>query len=80
MRTSLTLDPHVASLVEQHRQISARTLNETINDLLRLGLIAANQPAAKPIVIKPRAMGLPSGMSYDNIGELLEILDRVEGK
>ena len=80
MRTTLTLDPDVASLVEQHRQISARSLKETINDLLRLGLIAANQPAAKPFVVKPRAMGLPAGMSYDNIGELLEILDRVEGK
>ena len=76
----MTLDPDVASLVEQHSQISARSLKETINDLLRLGLIAANQPAAKPFVVKPRAMGLPAGMSYDNIGELLEILDRVEGK
>ena len=67
MRTTLTLDPDVASLVEQHRQISARSLKETINDLLSF-------------VVKPRAMGLPAGMSYDNIGELLEILDRVEGK
>ena len=33
----------------------------------------------KPFVVKPRAMGLPPGMSYDNIGELLEWLDRLEG-
>ena len=80
MRTTLTLDPDVASLVEQHRQASALSLKQTINDLLRLGLIAAKQLSPKPFVVKPRAMGLPLGMSYDNIGELLESLDRLEGK
>ncbi len=80
MRTTLTLDTDVATLVEQHRQASNQSLKEAINDLLRLGLVAATKPAAKPFIVKPRAMGLPQGMSYDNIGELLETLDRLEGK
>lgn len=80
MRTTLTLDTDVAKLVEQHRKASNQSLKETINDLLRLGLVAAARPAAKPFVVKSRALGLLPGMSYDNIGELLESLDRLEGK
>ena len=76
MRTTLTLDTDVAKLVEQHRKASNQSLKETINDLLRLGLVAA----ARPFVVKSRALGLLPGMSYDNIGKLLESLDRLEGK
>jgi len=39
-----------------------------------------DSPATKPFVVKARAMGLLPGISYDNIGELLESLDRLEGK
>ena len=80
MRTTLTLDPDVANLVEMRRQASNQSLKETVNDLLRLGLVAAARPATKPFVVKSRALGLLPGMSYDNIGELLESLDRMEGK
>ena len=34
----------------------------------------------KRFVVKSRALGLLPGMSYDNIGELLEWLDRLESK
>ena len=77
MRTTLTLDPDVANLVEKHRQASNQSLKETVNDLLRLGLIAAAKPAARPFVVKPRALGLLPGMSYDNIGELIEQIEGV---
>jgi hypothetical protein len=73
---TLSLDPDVATLIERHRQATGRSLRATVNELLRLGLVAA----AKPFEVKPRALGLLPGMSYDNVGELLESLDRLEGK
>jgi len=37
--------------------------------------MAAKQPVQKKFVVKPRAMGLPPGLSYDNIGELLNAIE-----
>ena len=37
--------------------------------------MAAKQPARKKFVVKPLAMGLPPGLSYDNVGELIEALE-----
>ena len=37
--------------------------------------MAAKQPARKKFVVKPLAMGLSPGLSYDNVGELLETLE-----
>jgi hypothetical protein len=37
--------------------------------------MAAKQPVRKKFVVKPSAMGLPPGLSYDNIGELLDAIE-----
>ncbi len=37
--------------------------------------MASKRPVRKKFVVKPRAMGLPPGLSYDNIGELLEAIE-----
>ncbi len=42
---------------------------------MRLGLIASKRPARKKFVVKPLAMGLPPGLSYDNVEELIEALE-----
>jgi hypothetical protein len=48
-----------------------------VNRLIRLGLTAAGKrEKPKPYVVTPRNMGLPPGLSYDSISELLE---EVEG-
>ena len=47
---------------------------ETVNHYLQLGLMAAKQPASKKFVVKPLAMGLPPGLSYDKVGEFFEAL------
>ena len=76
MRTTLTLDDDVARLVEQEVRRSGETFKSTVNDLLRAGLQARRRPAPrKRFVVTPRKMGLPPGLSYDSIPELLERLE-----
>jgi hypothetical protein len=37
--------------------------------------MAAKQKTRKPFVVTPRPMGLPPGLSYDNVEELIEALE-----
>lgn len=75
MRTTLSLDDDVANLLNKEVRRSGASFKETVNQLLRLGLAASNQKSVKPFLVTPRAMGLPPGLSYDNVSELLEALE-----
>jgi hypothetical protein len=76
VRTTLTLDDDIgAKLKEQARQ-SGKPFKEVVNRFLRIGLNAPEQPRPKNrFVVKARPLGLPSGLSYDNIGDLLDQLE-----
>ena len=77
MRTTLTLDDDVAALVQEEVRRSGDSFKGTVNDLLRKGLTARRDPQPrKRFVVTPRKMGLPPGLSYDSIPELL---DKIEG-
>ena len=78
MRTTLSLDDDVARLLEKEIRRSGASFKEVVNRLLRLGFIASKQPAPKPFVVTPRNMGLPPGLSYDNVEELLDALEGPE--
>jgi len=55
---------------------TGKPFKEVVNYYLRLGLEAHKSPAqAKPFVVQARPLGLPPGLSYDNVEELLEQLD-----
>lgn len=58
MRTTLTLDDDVAMQLKQKASQSGRSFKETVNDILRLGLLA-NTPASDTVVPTPRPMGRP---------------------
>ena len=74
MRTTLSIDDDVANLLKKEMRQSGSSLKQTVNRLLRLGLTAA--PArGKPFAVHPRNLGLPPGLSYDNIEELIESLE-----
>jgi hypothetical protein len=47
-----------------------------VNTLLRRGLTASHNPQPrKRFVVTPRKMGLPPGLSYDSIPDLLEAIE-----
>ena len=76
MRTTLTLDDDVANLLKQEVRRTGMPFKQAVNQALRVGLTAKPAPRQR-FVMTTRPMGLPAGLSYDNIEELLEA---VEGK
>jgi hypothetical protein len=66
----------VAAKLKSESRRTGRSFKETVNELLRLGLtLRGGRATAKPFKVKPQPMGLRPGLSYDNVGELLERLE-----
>ena len=80
MRTTLTIDDDVANLLRNEMRQSGDSFKETVNRYLRLGLASSKRQNRKPFVVKPFTLGLPPGMSYDKVSELLEVLEGPEYK
>jgi hypothetical protein len=78
MRTTLTLDDDIAARLQAEARRSGKPFKTVVNEYLRAGL--AQRRALKtvpPFRVEPRNIGGPlPGLSYDNIGALL---DEVEG-
>ncbi len=78
MRTTLTLDDDVARRLQAEARRSGRPFKAVVNEYLRAGL--AQRRALKtvpPFRVEPRNLGGPlPGLSYDNVGALL---DEIEG-
>ena len=75
MRTTVTIDDDIAHLLEAEIRHSGATFKDALNRYLRLGLAAAKQPPRKKFKVKPRMLGLPPGLSYDKVEELIEALE-----
>jgi hypothetical protein len=76
VRTTLSIDDDIARLVQEEMRRSGDSFKGTVNNLLRLGLTASRNPQPrKRFVVTPRKMGLPPGLSYDSIPELLETIE-----
>lgn len=76
MRTTLTLDPDVASKARLSASKLGKSFKETINAALRIGLDELVRPrASKTYVTKGRPLGLKEGLNYDNINELLATVE-----
>ena len=75
MRPILSLDDDVAALLHEAMRRSGASLEDTVNQYLRLELTASKQTMQKRFVVKPLAMGLPPGLSYDKVAELIEALE-----
>lgn len=80
MRTTLTLDDDVASLLRQEMQRSSIPLKSAVNHFLRLGLRQAAHPPKKSFTVKPISLKIPSDFQFDSISELLEQLEGPEHK
>ena len=75
MRTTISLEDDVAVLLQREIRRSGVSFKQAVNHYLRLGLMASTQENPKPFKVTPRPLGLPEGLSYDNIGELLDALE-----
>ena len=76
-RTTITLDEDVRAKLEAEMRKSGRSFKETVNETLRVGLQSRQKSVvSKPFKVRPKAMGLKPGYSYDKVWELIE---QVEG-
>jgi hypothetical protein len=77
MRTTITLDDDVAEkLRSEMRRRRTNNFKETVNDVLRRGLMARRElAAASRFKVRAHRLGTMPGVNYDNIGELLEHLE-----
>jgi hypothetical protein len=75
MRTTLSLDDDVANLLNKEVRRSGQSFKSVVNRSLRLGLMAAKRPAAKPFRVRPFDLGLPP---FEKAEELLEYLEGPE--
>jgi hypothetical protein len=75
VRTTLTLDEDVARQLEQETRKSGRSFKDAVNHFLRLGLSVARRPPRKPFVVTPIKVGLPHGLNYDNVEQIIEFLE-----
>ena len=76
MRTTLTLEPDVAEIVEQEMRRSGQGMKKVVNEALRAGLAAGRVPAQpEPFVVDARPMGLKPGYDYDRMNQLADQLE-----
>ena len=71
MRTTVSLDPDVASAVARRRREDGLGLSEAVNALIRQGLTAAEAPGR----YEPWARDLGARVDVANIGDVLDLLD-----
>ena len=76
VRTTLTLDDDVKAKLDREIRKNGKSFKEAVNYYLRLGLNAPPRTKpTKPFVVRARPLGLPPGLSYDNVEELIEQLE-----
>jgi hypothetical protein len=80
VRTTLSLDEDVAKLLRREIRRSGASFKAAVNHFLRLGLLVSGRQKRKPFVVNARPLGLPPGLSYDNVEDLLEALEGTSHK
>lgn len=71
----MSLDEDVSNLLQKEIRRSGVSFKEAVNHYLRMGLMTSAQPQRKKFVVHPRPLGLPTGLSYDNVEELVAALE-----
>ena len=74
MRTTLTLDDDVASLLARVQKDQDATMRDIVNEALRRGLESMTEPKRprKPFRTQPLALGKSFFPSLDNVWEVIE--------
>ena len=76
MRTTLTIDDDVASLLKRENRRSGEPFKQTVNRCLRLALVGSSQ-RVRPKLFKviPIDLQLPDGINLDKTSAILEALE-----
>lgn len=79
MRTTLTLDPDVAAALDRLRSSGERTFKEAVNEVLRAGIRALDEPvgAAEPYQTHPVSLG---GCLLGSLEDVADALALGEGE
>ena len=76
MRTTVTIEPDVARMLDDHARRTRKSFKETLNEAVRMGLGRVYQSTApKDFVIEARPMGLRAGIDSGKLNTLLDDLD-----
>jgi hypothetical protein len=79
VRTTLTIDDHVAGLLQQEVRRSGDSFKSTVNSLLLEGMQARRAPKPKKrFVVTPLAMNLGLGTRYQKVADLIEAMEGPE--
>lgn len=76
MRTTVTIDDDIATLLKREMRRSGEPFKQAVNHYLRVGLASA-QPRRKPKPFKvtPIDVQLPEGINLNKTSEILEALE-----
>jgi len=76
MRTTLSLDPDVAILIEREVETSKKSMKAVINEKLRRGFaVNLEENVLRSFELpQPLDLGRPKIQNFDNIAEILELI------
>ena len=74
MRTTVTLEPDVAAQLKALAHRRHASFKETINQVLRRGLVAA-ATSPEPLVVEPHHGGFRPGIDPQRLNQLLDELE-----
>ena len=75
MRTTLTLDPDVARLLDEEVHRQRKPFKEVVNDALRRGLTQSPRRPAAKFRIVPHEARLQAGIATDRMNRLADELE-----
>lgn len=75
VRTTITLDDDVAEKLKAESLRSGQSFKETVNRVIRRGLLTRSAPRESAGLHEGRELGLRAGLDLDNIEELLEQIE-----
>jgi hypothetical protein len=78
MRTTLTIDPDVESLLEQEVERSRRPLKQVVNEALRRGLARLPPANVSKVVLKVHDCQLRPGYDQASLNALADELEDAE--
>ena len=79
MRTTLTIDDHLAADLKKAALESNKSFKELVNETLRAGLRAREKPPGKPYRLRPVSLGLQrTGVDLDKALRLVDALEDEE--